>query len=425
MKTFIIFWIGQFVSQLGSEMTRFVLLIWAYQQQGTVMSVALLAVCSYVPSILVSMFSGALVDRWPKKRIVLLADLVAACSTGVALLLYTTGSLRVGHLYIINAVLGVMGAFQSPASSVLVTQIVPKGQYGRASGLQSLSMSAVEVFSPIIATAVMAFAGVSAVMMADLIAFAFAFITLLFFLHPKEAKREVAKERRSFWKECREGFAFLRREKGVFGVVRFYALINLFAATSYYSVLPAMVLSRQGGGEIVLGMVNSAIGIGGILGGLIATAMPAPKRRARLMFIACGISFLLGDIPMALGRSAAIWVVAMVVSNIPIPIMGAQKTVILRTRVPVEMQGRVFALQDAMRLSTMPIGYLLGGFLCDMLLEPFMATQAGMGALGWLVGTGPGSGMALLFLVTGLMGAAVSFLHLKNKAVREMDLQLE
>ena len=420
MSTFLVFWAGQFLSQLGSEMTRFVLLIWAYQQQGTVLSVALLAVCSYVPSVLVSVFSGTFVDRWPKKRVVLAADLVAACCTGLALVLYMTDTLRIGHLYLINAVLGAMSAFQSPASNVLVSSIVPKDQYARASGLQSLSASMVEIFAPIIATAVMAFAGIRFVMLLDLVAFAFAFTTLLLFLHPPEPPRPEQAQA-SFWQECRDGFAFLKKENGLMGLIGFYAVINLLAAMAYYSVLPAMMLAREGGGELVLGSVNAAIGVGGILGGMIATAMPTPKRRTAFIFVACAVSFLTGDIPVALGRSAGIWIAAMVVSNLPIPPMNAQMMTIFRTRVPLDIQGRVFAIQQALRFSMMPLGYLLGGILCDLLLEPYMATDAGIRLFGWLVGTGPGSGMALLFLFTGLIGFLVSLMHLKNKAIRALD----
>ena len=100
LRKFIILWLGQSVSALGSAMTNYALIIWAYQQQGTASSIAMLSVCSYLPSVLFCFLAGTIADRWDKKKIMLASDFVAACGTAAVFLLYTTGALRVWHLYI-------------------------------------------------------------------------------------------------------------------------------------------------------------------------------------------------------------------------------------------------------------------------------------------------------------------------------------
>lgn len=152
LKNFLLLWSGQSLSQMGSTMTSFALIIWAYQKQGTAMSVALLSVFSYLPYVLVSIFAGALIDNFNKKRILLICNTVATiCSLSTFCLMFF-GKLQVWNLYVINFILGFMNAFESPVSKSVITLIVPKEHYTRTSGLRSLSDSIISVFSPILAT---------------------------------------------------------------------------------------------------------------------------------------------------------------------------------------------------------------------------------------------------------------------------------
>lgn len=147
LRPFLILWATQSLSSLGSAMTSFALVIWSYEQQGSALSTALLSVCSYAPYVIMSIFSGALSDRWNKKYTMLLCDTFAACSTLAVLLLLCTDSLAVWHLYLLNALNGLMNTVQSPASDVAVTLLTPREQIQRVSALQSLSGSLVTVLT--------------------------------------------------------------------------------------------------------------------------------------------------------------------------------------------------------------------------------------------------------------------------------------
>lgn len=134
LRDFFILWSSQAVSSLGTAMTNFALIVWVYDQKGTASSITLLTICSFLPTILLRFVAGTIADRWSKKRIMLLADLIAACGTVTVLVLYSFSALQVWHLYIINFLLSFMDAFQSPASTVAISLLVPKEQYLRVSG---------------------------------------------------------------------------------------------------------------------------------------------------------------------------------------------------------------------------------------------------------------------------------------------------
>ena len=137
LKNFYILWSTQSLSQLGSTMTSFALTLWVYQQTGSALEMALLSICSYAPYVLMSIFAGALSDRWNKKRTMLTCDSMAACSTIIVLIMLHIGMLHPWHLYILNAMTGLMNAVQNPASEVAITLITPKDKYQQTSGLRS------------------------------------------------------------------------------------------------------------------------------------------------------------------------------------------------------------------------------------------------------------------------------------------------
>ena len=182
LKSFLLLWSSQAVSALGTAMTEYALIIWVYNQEGTALSVALLTLYSFAPTILFRFVAGAIADRWDKKRIMLTADLFAACGTLSVYLLYTFSALRVSHLYLINILLSFMNAFQEPAAFVATSLLVPKEQYTRVSGLQSFSGAAVSILAPALGAGLLAFGGLKVVLICDLCSFLAAFCVLLFFL---------------------------------------------------------------------------------------------------------------------------------------------------------------------------------------------------------------------------------------------------
>ncbi len=421
MRHFLILWAGQSVSALGSAMTNFALILWAYSKQGTASSITLLSFFTYLPSILFCFMAGTLADKWDKKRIMLLSDLAAAMGTLTVFILYGSGQLQLWHLYGVNFLISCMNAFQCPASYVALSLLVPREKYLQASGLQVFSNSLVTVVTPAMATAILAIGGLKTVLTIDLITFVFAFSSLAFFIRiPKVPCKEEVKEK--FWKSCLQGLGFLREHSPVLKMILFFSFINLLAYMTGFGILPAMILKRTGDSQVALSMVSSAVGFGTLAGSILVTLMKPGKSRTRVIFGGCAVSFLLCDILWALGRNVPIWVLGAFVGNLPLPFLNANISTVMRTKVPTELQGRVFSTRDTIQYCTIPLGLFLGGYLADNVFEPFMAGSSNLSQfLSHLVGTGKGAGMAVMFLITGVIGLTSSLISLKSASLRSLD----
>lgn len=426
MRTFLLLWITQSFSSFGSAMTSYSLVIWSYTQKGSALMTALLMVSTYTPYVILSIFAGALSDRWNKKATMLVCDSVAAVSTVVMFILLKNGLLEIWHLYLINAVNGLMNTVQSPASEVAVSRILPKRHYQRVGGLRYFSNALNSIFVPVIATAVIGFFGLTAVVAIDLATFSAAFLVLAFAIKIPEPGRnaesssENQAEKTSLLDSVKGGISFLKNERGLLRLIMFLSSINLIASI-YSAALPAMVLSKGTGGEKALGMVNSVIGISMLIGSVLASAVPAPKNRVRTIFLCLFISMGTENIMLALGHSPLVWCVGGFLGYILIPLMSTNLDAIMRLRVLDEIQGRVYSVRNTFQFFTIPAGYFLGGFLVDKVFEPFMARFAAGTFLERVFGSGKGSGAALLFFVIAFAGVAVCIIFRTSHSIRALE----
>ena len=182
-----------------------------------------------------------------------------------------------------------------------------------------------------------------------------------------------------------------------------------------------MILSRSGNDSMALGIVNAAMGIGGIVGGIIVATGKIKKSNIKMIYVSAMLSFLLGDVMMGMGRNVLFWSFAAVAASLPIPFINAGQNVILYQTVPENIQGRIFSVRNALQFSTIPLGILLGGFLADYVFEPFMLSGNYVSmALHSLVGSGAGSGMAVMFLCTGILGSLFSLISYNLKDIKSL-----
>ena len=400
LRDFYILWSTQSLSQLGSAMTSFALTLWLYEKTGSALGTAALTICTYAPYVVMSIFAGAISDKYDKKKTLLACDALAALTTLLVFALYRADLLRVWHLYAVNAVSGLMNTVQQPASEVANTLVVPKAYYQKASGLQSLSRSIISIGNPLLASALYGLAGLDAVIAVDLTTFAIAFLALLLFIHLPDVNREAGKEKRVL-SLAKEGLRFLREHPLVLDVILFMSGVNLIAS-AFDAVLPALVIPRRGNG--VLGIVTSCSGIAMVLGSLLATAMPKPRDRVRVIYLTMLFSLGTENFLLAFSRSPVLWCVGQVIGWMLVPVMSANQNVIMRNSIPVALQGRVYACRNTLQFFTIPIGLALGGFMVDHICEPFMAANRSNGLLVALFGTGKGSGAALMMFLLGLAG---------------------
>ena len=406
LKNFILLWSTQSLSQLGSAMTNFALVIYLYEKTGSALQTALLSICSYAPYVVMSIFAGALSDRWDKRKVMLVCDVIAAMCTVAVFVLIHTDLLMPWHMYVLNALNGLMNTVQQPASDVSMSLITPKEYYQKTSGMRSFTNSLVTILTPVIATVSLSFFGIGAVILVDLITFLIAFLVLLFFIRIPEVERNAQSRKEPILQAAKGGLHYLNENRLVLKLILFLAGIN-FVSSAFNATLPAMILPRANGGELVLGTVQSCAGIATLIGSMIVTLMPAPKNRIRVICVTLLISMGTENFILAFCHTPFMWCVGQIFGWLVIPLMGANLDVVLRTNIPVHMQGRVFSCRNTLQFFTIPIGNFLGGFLTDEVFEPLMARQSVENFLSALFGVGKGSGASMMLGILGITGVMI------------------
>jgi DHA3 family macrolide efflux protein-like MFS transporter len=422
MVGFTVVWSGQVISLLGSGMTWFALTIWAWKLTGQATALALVAFFYFGPTVLLSPLAGALVDRWNRKLVMMLSDLAAGLMSVVVLVLYATGSLEVWHLFVTGAFSGAFGAFQFPAYSAAVTTMLPKEQYGRANGMLSLAESAAGVFAPMAGGILLGVVGVSGILIFDVVTFLAAIGALLVVHVPQPETTDAGREGSgSIWQESLYGFRYIVERRSLLGLQLVFLATNLTSSFGL-TVLAPMILAHTGNDEVMLGSVQSIMGIGGVVGSLLLSVWGGPKRRIHGVLTGMILSSVLGELILGLGAGPVSWGIGAFFSAFFIPFINGSNQAIWQAKVAPDVQGRVFAARRLIAQLSWPIATLLAGPVADYVLEPAMTGGGGLSTLfGGLVGSSTGSGMALMFVITGIMGGLVGLAGYAVPAVRNVE----
>lgn len=422
LKDFLILWSTQSLSQLGSSMTAYALTLWLYEKTGSSLSAAALTICSYAPYVLMSIFAGALTDRLEKKKIMLCCDAFAAVCTVAILVLFRTGQLAAWHLYLLNAVSGLMNTVQQPASDVAMTMLIPPAHYQRTSGLRSLSRSLISIFNPLLATALYSLAGLGLVIAFDLGSFAVAFLTLLLFIGIPESP---VQQEESILSLARGGLSFLKQNPMILTLILFMSGVNL-VSSAFEATLPGLVLPNPRGGSQVLSLVSACSGIAMIFGSVLVSILPKPKNRVRVVYFTMFFSLGTENFLLAFAREPWLWCAGQIIGWVLVPVMSANLDVILRTSIPVSLQGRVYACRNTLQFFTIPIGLFLGGLGVDRVFEPLMERYGSSQVLTALFGSGKGSDAAMMMALLGILGVTLCLMagsRLRHYQYCEQNIQ--
>lgn len=421
LRSFLLLWGSQTVSELGTAMTDYAIVIWVYGRQGTASSVTLLTLCAFMPTILFRFIAGVLADRWNKKRIMLVTDLAAACGTAAVFALFSFSALEIWHLYLINVLLSFMNAFQVPASFVATSLLVPKEHYTRVSGLQGLSGSVISILAPALGSVLLTFGGMQTVLLCDLASFAVAFLVLLFLIRIPEPERKQETKEEPFLQSCLNGLRWLREHGVLLRLTLFLTAINFFAKLGNDGMLSPFVLGRTDNNQQILGLVESAVALGLLAGSLLMTVLKPVKNKGKVIFLTCAAVFS-GNIVQSLTARPWLWCAAGFGSYLMAVVMNANLTAVVREQVPIEMQGRVFSAKDTLQNCSIPLGLFLGGVLADHVFEPFMAADSPLqNILSRFFGTGTGAGIAVVFFLVGCVGMTISLTRLRKPVYKELN----
>lgn len=418
LRGFILIWVGQVFSMIGSSMTHFAMSIWAWQKTGQATPLALVGFFSVAPLIIFSPFAGVLVDRWNRKLVMALSDIGAGLVTIAIFVLLLSGKLEIWHLYITGAIGGIFGAFQWPAYSAAISLIVPKKHYARTSGMISMAEFGVGIIAPILAGILMPLIDVSGIILIDLITLAIALLCLLPVLIPEPKRAYIEAVSGKFFSELMYGFRYLLDRRSLLYLQLVFFLGNFFFSIGWTLVTP-MILATTGGSSTILGTVHSAGAIGGLVGSFLLTAWGGTKKKIHGVLVGWIISGILGMGLMGIGRALPFWLAANFVIMFVMPLINGSNQAIWQTKVAPEVQGRVFSVRRFIAQVTAPISMAVAGPLADKVFEPALKTDTHW--LSQIFGSGAGAGMSLIILLSGVLVAGVGVGAYRSYSVRNVE----
>jgi MFS family permease len=425
MRTFLVIWAGQFISLVGSGLTSFGLSVWVFTQTGKATPIAITALVSNLPRILLSPIAGSVADRFNRKRLMVLADTAAVLVTvGFAVLIFMD-TLQIWHIYLGAFLSALFGAFQEPAYRASITMIVPKKDLARAAGIQQIGSAMQIILVPVLAGVLYGLIGFRGIILIDIITYFFALAALLWAHIPQPHQVTLPEDGqpRSMLRDALFGWRYLQDRPGMISLLLYFAVVNFFLSLSTVLMAP-LVLSF--GTPEQMGLVQMAGGAAMLIGGLLIGIWGGPKTK-RLWTVILTI-FLSGFGFFIVALRPQVWTISlgMFVFLFFIPIAAAINQAIWQVKIPADLQGRVFAIRSMIATSIIPLANLAAGPLADNLFEPRMAAGGALAAtfLGELIGTGPGRGIAVLFLISAVFLWASSLVIFSSPRVRNLEDEL-
>jgi MFS family permease len=420
---FVRVWFGQLLSLLGSTMTRFALTIYVWQMTGEATPVVLIGVFAALPAAVISLWAGVLVDRWNRKRVLMLADAGAASGTLLLLAFFVLDSVQIWQIYLAVAVVGICNTFQWLAFSSTLSSLVARQHLSRANGMMSLAEYIAVVGAPLLAGVLLPVISIQGVLMLDMLSFLVAVLAIAFTrIHLRAPQTgDAGFEAEHFLARLSFGFRYIARRRAFRVLVVVLFLFSAIEAMGY-TLLAPMILARSGGSEVTLGAIQAVMGVGGILGGALISTWGGPRRRIYGLLAGMGLTGILGDALMGLGQGLVMWLIAGFALEFFIPLAISSQRSIWQSKVPPRAQGRIFATLGFVIGVAEPTASVLAGTLADRVLEPAMRSESGLRAmLAPLVGTGEGAGMALLFMFSGVLLGGTALLGLFVPVMRNLE----
>jgi MFS family permease len=422
LRAFLVIWLGQVISIIGSGLTGFALGVWMFEETGQATPFAMTVLFATLPRLLLAPVAGSLADRWNRRWIMVLADTGSALVTLGAIALVMTDRIEVWHVYGIALLGAICSSLQEPAYLASIAVLVPHEHLGRANGMVQAAQAIDMLLSPMLAGALFGVVGMRGIFLIDIATYVIAVGSLLVVAIPQPQRTTSVDDPEDKWQDLTYGWRYLWARPGLFGMLIYFALVNFFLGTIGALSGPLVLSFAE---PVVLGTVQMASGVGMLLGSVVISAWGGPRRRITGVVGAIAAASV-GILVMGLRPSGVGVGAGMALFLFFIPIASGCSQAIFQTKVPLNAQGRVFAARSMISGSMMPIAYLLTGPLADRVFEPRLQPGAPWadGWIGRLMGVGAGRGIGFMFVIAGVFLMTASLLAWTHPRIRHLEAEL-
>ncbi len=364
-------WTGQAFSLFGSNLVQFALVWWLTKTTGSATVLATATLAGILPGIFVGPFAGALVDRWSRRMVMIVADgIIALVTVGLAYL-FAAGAVRIWHVYVIMFIRAAAGGFHWPAMQASTSLMVPEKHLSRVAGLNQTLNGAMNIMSPPLGALLLGLLPLQGVLAIDVGTAALAIAALSLVHIPQPQRRPTpampAGSRPSLWEDVREGLRYVWCWPGLFAILVMATVLN-FLVNPGFSLMPLLVTKHFGGGAMHLAWLESGWGIGVVLGGLILSVWGGFRRRV-LTSLTALVAMGTGILAVGLAPSSALWLAlgALFFAGLMNPIVNGPLLATVQAAVAPEMQGRVLTVMQSAAMAMSPLGMAIAGPVADLL----------------------------------------------------------
>jgi len=417
-KIFFALLVTQTLSLLGSRMTSIGVGIWVFAQTGRITPLLLTSFFNELPGMLAGSLAGVVVDRWDRRRVMILADIGQAIGSLLLMVSFLSGRFELWHLYGVAFLQGVFSAFQGPAERAATTMLVSEEYRERANGIKETSFPLAGVLAPVLAGLLYTVVGIAGIILIDLATFLLAvfFLLLIHIPHPEQSEHGLA-ALGGFWKEALGALRYVTSRRSLWMFMLFTAFINFMLNGPLDLTLPYLILLTNS--EKIAGGIIGVTSLGAFAGAALIAAWGGTRPRMKTIIpglIITGVMFIFfGVLRTPVSISVVLFVLFM-----NLPIMQTMYISILQVKSPPDLQGRIFALNDQLGFIGSTTSFALTGYLVDYVVNPSMGTEA-WALVQPLVGEAAGAGIGLVQVVTGLIILAATLLVFAPVHIRELE----
>jgi len=367
---FFTIWTGQAISLLGSQMVQFAIIWWLTRTTGSAIVLTTASLVGLLPMVVLGPFVGALVDRWNRRKILLIADTGIALVTLLLAYIFFMGWIQIWMVYVALFLRSLGGGFHNPSMSASTSLMVPDEHLTRVQGLNSTLYNGLNIISAPLGALLLEVLAVEGVLVIDVGSALFAIIPLFFIAIPQPENKNLSQKENlvaSVWDDFKEGLRYVRTWPGLIILLVMALFLNMVINPAF-TLLPLLVREHFGGGALQLGWFNSAFGIGAVVGGVLLGIWGGFKKKIHTTQMGLiGLSIGLGVIGFASETMMAMAIAGILFVGIMITITNGPINAILQSTVDPAMQGRVFTLVGSLSSAMTPLGLILAGPISELI----------------------------------------------------------